>query len=84
MALGKPSSVSIVLSIVVLGLIAYLAWQATKKEDSQNYTKGATHNETTVTLSPTYNAYPLAFPPCGRFFSIDPNAFAPVKQKVTK
>ena len=60
-----------------IGLIAYLAYSATKKTDSENYNKGATHNETTITVSPTYNANPLSFPPCGRIFTIDEGSLIP-------
>lgn len=73
MALGKPSAVSITLAVLMLAVIGYLAYQSTTKEDSQNYTKGAVHNQTTLTVAPVENNYPLAFPRCGRTFSIDPN-----------
>lgn len=73
MALGKPSPVSITLAVVVVGIIVFLTYQSTTKENSQNYTKGAVHNQTTLTISPVENNYPLALPRCGRLFSVDPD-----------
>lgn len=85
MALGKPSPVSITLAVVMIGVIGYLAWQATSKTDSQSYTKGATHNETNVTFTPTYNAYPLSVPPlCGKIFSFDKDFLTDTKPKEAK
>lgn len=57
--MGKPSWVSIILSVVMLGVIVWLIYAATHKTDTENYTKGASHSETT--LSPTANYYPFSF-----------------------
>jgi len=75
MALGKPSPVSIVLSVIMVGVLGYLTWSATHRSNDQNYTKGAVHNETTVNVAPVEHNYPLALPRCGRFLSIDPSVF---------
>ena len=65
MALGKPSSVSLGLVVVVLGLIGYLAWQSTTKEDTENFKGGKAE----------YNAfsyfYPLSIPGCGPNLKVD-------------
>jgi hypothetical protein len=84
MELGKPSPVSIILSIVMIGVLGYLTWSATQKTDDQNYTKGAVHNQSTVTIAPVEHNYPLALPRCGRFLSIDPAVFQPKPEQKGK
>ena len=66
---------SLVCFLGLVAIVAYLAWQSTSKEDTQNYSKGATHNETTVNIAPVEHNYPLSLPRCGRFLSVDPAAF---------
>lgn len=68
MELGKPSLVSILTAVILLALITYLAWSATKKTDSEMYSKGSSHNE--LTVAPIQNNYPLSIPGCGRFLTV--------------
>lgn len=70
---------SLLALVLGIGIVCYLAWSATNKSDNQNYTKGATHNETTVTIAPVEHNYPLSLPRCGRFLSVDPAAFQTMK-----
>jgi len=81
MALGKPSPVSIALAIVMVAVIGYLSWQATSKSNDQNYTKGAVHNESSTTISPTEIVYPLAFPRCGTLMTYNPETKQAEKKK---
>jgi len=74
---------SLVCFLGLVAIVAYLAWQSTSKEDTQNYSKGATHNQTTVSIAPVEHNYPLSLPRCGRFLSIDPATFQ-VKPEVKK
>lgn len=70
---------SLVCFILLLAVIGYLVWQSTNKTDTENYSKGATHNETTTNISPVQNLYPLAFPGCSPFIRIDnPTGKGPV------
>ena len=50
--------------LIGIGLIVYLAWSATHKTDTENYSRGATHNESTVNITPNQHAYPLC---CAKF-----------------
>jgi hypothetical protein len=63
--------------LALIGLAAmgvYLVYQATHTNTSNTaYAKGADHVETNLTVAPVENNYPLAFPRCGKTFSIDPN-----------
>jgi hypothetical protein len=63
MALGKPSPLSIGLSVVLIGIIGYLIYVATTNVDTstENYTKGAANNSQTTNISPTVNYQPLSF-----------------------
>jgi hypothetical protein len=56
--------------LIGIGLIAFLAWSATHKTDSELYTKGAQHNEASTTIAPVQHNYPLSIPGCGRFLTI--------------
>lgn len=60
MALGKPSPLSIGLTVGFIVVVGYLVWQSTSKTDETTYTKGAQHTEQTTTLSPTAYYYPLS------------------------
>ena len=71
MELGKPSILSILAWIALVAITVYLIYAATHKTDSENYTKGAQHNEATTTIAPVQNLYPLSFPGCGRFLTIE-------------
>ena len=74
MALGKPSPLSIILAVILIGIIGYLIYVATTNVDTstETYAGRASHTETTTTYSPIYNAYPLSVPPlCGSIFKID-------------
>lgn len=57
--------------VLGIGIIAWLAFTATKKTDSENYSKGATHNESTTNISPVQNIYPLGFSGCTPFLRLD-------------
>ncbi len=60
--------------ISILGLIAivaYLAWQSTRKTDQTSYSKGATHTEMNYTIAPVQNLYPLSIPGCAPFVRMD-------------
>ena len=57
MELGKPSMASIGAWIGLILITGYLVWSSTKKTDTENYTKGATHNESTV--ESTIHVYPM-------------------------
>ncbi len=71
MALAKPSPLSILLAVVVVGYGVYTAWKSTEKTNETSYSKGATHTETTYTVAPVQNLYPLAFPGCSPFIRMD-------------
>jgi heme/copper-type cytochrome/quinol oxidase subunit 2 len=71
MELGKPSFVSIGAWIALIAIVVYLIYAATHKGDTENYTKGATHTESTYTIAPVQNIYPLAIPGCGRFLTVE-------------
>jgi len=71
MELGKPSAVSITMAVVLTIVIGYLVYSSTKKTDSENYTKGATHNESSTNISPVANYYPLSIPGCSPFVRVD-------------
>ena len=83
MELGKPSPLSIILSVFLVGIIGYLIYVATTNVDTETstYTKGASHEESSLTISPVENYYPLAFPRCGRTFDIDPTWFKKQEEK---
>ena len=68
---ASPSWWSLTAVVLCIGIIAWLAFTATSKEDSQNYTKGAVHNESTTNFSPTQNIYPLGFAGCAPFLRAD-------------
>lgn len=75
MALGKPSPVSIGLSVIMLIVVGYLIWQSTSKTNTQNYDSGSTHTESNVT--PTTHVYPMG---CARMQLIDtPDGYKAVK-----
>ena len=67
--MGKPSWVSISAWAALVAVVIYLVFAATHKSDSENYTKGASHSE--MTIAPVQNLYPLSFPGCGRFLTIE-------------
>ena len=50
--------------VIGIGLLGYTFYSAMHKTDTENYSKGATHNESTVTVAPVNHAYPLC---CARF-----------------
>ncbi len=78
----KGISWASLLAIVMgVGIIAYLTWQSTSKTDTTNYAKGSDHTEMTITIAPQDHYYPLAFPRCGRSFSIDSNWLKPKDNK---
>lgn len=59
--LGKPSILSIGAWIALVAICIYLIYAATHKSDNETFTKGASKNESTTTLSPTANYYPFSF-----------------------
>ena len=61
---------SLICLIGLVAIVGYLAYSATNKTDSESYTKGATHNESTMNVSPVQNNYPLSIPGCGRFLTV--------------
>ena len=80
----KGISWASLLAIVMgVGIIGYLTWQSTSKTDTTNYAKGSDHieNVSTLTIAPIEHNYPLAFPRCGRTFSVDPNWIQPKDTK---
>ena len=51
----------------IIGIVIFLAWSAVnKRSESNDYTKGAVHNEYVV----TEHNYPLSLHPCGALFDI--------------
>ena len=72
MELGKPSLVSYGAWIAIIAIGIYMIYVATHKgNDTENYTKGAAHNETTINISPVANYYPLSIPGCSPFVRLD-------------
>jgi hypothetical protein len=63
---GGPSWWSLLALALGVGIICWLAFTATSKEDTENYRGGKTE----ITIAPVYTANPLSFPPCGRIFDI--------------
>ena len=61
-----------------IGIIAWLAFTATSKEDIENYKGGKSE------YNITENNYPLALPRCGRLFDISGTAPQTTKTKVVK
>ena len=55
----------------LLAIVGYLTWQSTSKTDQTSYSKGATHTETTYTIAPVQNLYPLSIPGCAPFIRMD-------------
>lgn len=66
-----------IIYIVLLILLVFLVWSAVnKKQEVNDYTKGATHNESSFTI----NEGPLSFP-CGKFITYDPDSKKKVKKQ---
>ena len=68
---------SLVCFLGLVAIVAYLAWQSTSKEDTENYGKGSTHTEYSV----TEHNYPLALPRCGQLFTIQNQKAQPKAKK---
>lgn len=76
MELGRPSIVSILTALILLALIFWLAWSATKKTDAENYAKGSQHNETTY--APVKYIYPLGIDGCTPIMKVDNQVSTPI------
>lgn len=63
MELSKPSPLSILLAIIVVGQGAYSAYQSTKKTDTaiENFQKGSDKYETSTSYAPSATYQPLSF-----------------------
>jgi len=82
MALGKPSPLSIILAVILVGIIGYLIYVATTNVDTktENYSKGSDKTEINLTISPTENQLVR----CGRFMDLDPSFLANIKKPEKK